>query len=468
MEPKYPSKRYLHFDNITAYNKKVEKYVIDFEKNPKHSFLPLLYNELIYEKYNNSAEENKIRNVKIVPVKEKIRPIMYASHVDNFIYKHYGIEINDLYNSSIKNSAVDDSVIAYRKSANGKSNIHHSAEIINYIKSHDNCLIYIGDYSDFFGTINHNYLKDMINKLYKDRMPLHQFKIFKSLTKYSYINKEDVNSIVGEDKILRKKEKRSYFNSFKEFRDFKKKEKLYEGKKEKVLKTNFKDHGIPQGTAISAIYSNIYMTEIDTKITEIVSQYKGLYRRYSDDFIVILPNIDKSNLEYVKKSISNMINEAKLILHPNKTVTIQYLNGKLIDNDDNKIVLDYLGFVFDGETVKMREKSIYKYYRSAYKLIKKGEVVSIRKGFIGKKARLTYKRKLYQKYHAFGERTDRKYKYKKREFGTFITYAYRSQQVFDEISPYTLNLMKKQIDNHQKYIKRKIIKTQYKLRNFNP
>jgi len=108
----------------------------------------------------------------------------------------------------------------------------------------------------------------------------------------------------------------------------------------------------------------------------------------------------------------------------------------------------------------MREKSIYNYYRTAYELVKKGVVISKKKGHIFSKKRLTYKRRLYQKYHIFGERTDVKYGYKKRPYGTFITYALKSQKLFDELSPNTNNLMFRQIETHQEKIKKRVFEAE--------
>ena len=48
--------------------------------------------------------------------------------------------------------------------------------------------------------------------------------------------------------------------------------------------------------------------------------------------------------------------------------------------DEKKYRLDYLGFIFDGETVKMRGKSAYKFYRQAEKLISWAHKVKHQKG----------------------------------------------------------------------------------------
>lgn len=58
---KYSTKKYLHFDKITSFNSKVEKYVYEFEKNPTHSFLPLIFNEINIEKFRDLKEILKMK-----------------------------------------------------------------------------------------------------------------------------------------------------------------------------------------------------------------------------------------------------------------------------------------------------------------------------------------------------------------------------------------------------------------------
>lgn len=443
MTYKYSSKPYLHFDRKVSFDEKVEKYVNDYEINRSHNFLPLIYSEVIFERYKktgNNKVEYVIRKGEKVPVVEKKRPIMYASHIDNFIYKHYGLQINELYNKYAKDNGFDDSVLAYRDNKNGKSNIHFAAEIVNYIASNPECYIYVGDYTKFFESLNHNYLKERLSNLYgNEKIPGHQFKIFKSLTKFAFIHKENINMYLGSDKEINKGSNK-YFDSFKEFRAFKKMGSLIENDNGKMLKINNLPYGIPQGTAISAIYSNIYMIEIDKYISKIVGKENGIYRRYSDDFIIILPKVTKQKFEEIKGNVEKeILAKTHLEIHPDKTKLMMF-DGKNIVHWESgeKEKLDYLGFVYDGYSVKMREKSIHKYYRTAYKLISKGEIISRKKRNTGKNSRLTYKRKLYQGYHQLGEQTDYKYKYKKRNYGTFITYANKCQKVFDKLSPITV------------------------------
>lgn len=387
---------------------------------------------------------------------------MYASHLDNYIYKYYGLELNESYNNYLNNNDFDDSSVAYRTNKDGKCNIDFAAEVINFIKNTDSCYVYIGDFTGFFDNLNHKYLKKMILSLYENKsIPKHQYEIFKNITKFSYIDKKDIDFFTNDSNGKYKRGYQKAFKKMSDFRRFKKEistvDSLY-----KVLRQNPDDYGIPQGTAISAIYSNVYMLDADKKIKQIISKNNGMYRRYSDDYIVILPNITENEFLIIKENIEDTLrNEASLTIHPDKTQVMIFDNGKLLDLiTKEETTLDYLGFTFDGEIVKMREKSIYNFYRTAYELINKGVVISKQKGH----ARLTYKRKLYQKYHRFGERTDKIYKYKPRPYGTFISYAYKCQKIFDKISPNTTNRMKKQISNHEKKLEKRIVLANKKLK----
>ncbi|MGA3882051.1 hypothetical protein ACPCYY_19650, partial [Bacillus pumilus] len=61
MVHKYPSKPYLHFDKIASFHKKVENYVLGFKQNPSHSFLPFIFSELTFEKFNDIKDETAMK-----------------------------------------------------------------------------------------------------------------------------------------------------------------------------------------------------------------------------------------------------------------------------------------------------------------------------------------------------------------------------------------------------------------------
>ena len=97
-------------------------------------------------------------------------------------------------------------------------------------------------------------------------------------------------------------------------------------------------NGIPQGNAVSAVLSNLYLMELDETCKD-----KGLQLiRYADDMIFILDSEDRAY--EILDSIENYLkNERKLSIHPLEA------NGKTaIFVLPQKPSLTYLGVVFDG------------------------------------------------------------------------------------------------------------------------
>lgn len=86
----------------------------------------------------------------------------------------------------------------------------------------------------------------------------------------------------------------------------------------------------------------------------------------------------------------------------------------------------------------MRGKSVYKFYRKAYRLIDKAKAVKRRK----KLTTIPYKRKLYSLYTDDGTHGN--------GYGNFISYAKRAQRIFDKVSLLTGNRMENQLKNRKK------------------
>ena len=121
MKNKYPSKRYLHIDHILSYTEEVEGYVENPKKISQHGFLPFLKFTKNYSKFLGYKEKKLIK-------KPKTRTIMFASHMDSFIYSYYGDIISRDYNTWALSHGVDECSIAYRNNKKGKSNIQFAAE----------------------------------------------------------------------------------------------------------------------------------------------------------------------------------------------------------------------------------------------------------------------------------------------------------------------------------------------------
>lgn len=430
-EKKYKTKRYLHFDHRIKISN-AESYVTDPNKVSVHSFLPLIHYSISFKKFNTANYKSKIDFLD-----SKERDIKYSGHLDNHIYKYYSEIIQtDFYNKWCIDNRLDDCILAYRNNKSGKSNIDFAAEVISIITKEDSYIL-VGDFTKYFDQINHLKLKTYIKQVLGiDRLSSDWFNVFNSVTKYGYFEKELLDEIIGTESELKDKGKKSYFNKLSEFRKFKKEFKT-------DLKSNKNGEGIPQGIAISATFANIYALRFDIELFSIAEKYNGIYRRYSDDFIIVVPkNNMKSEEEFleIERKIRFIAQQEKIEIQESKTNIFEYSHNR-INNlaEHGKNHLDYLGFVFDGKTVKMRGKGPHKFYRKTKKLILKAQMTQKRK----KLNKIPYRKSLYNLYTDLGINEN---------FGNYITYAKKSQKVFDSISPNTNNLMMNQIKNRKKFI----------------
>lgn len=428
---KYYNKKYAHFDIRKNY-KDYKSYIEDPKRIKSHGFYPFLKYNINFIKYGskdiNGAEKEK---------KTKKRKIMYAAHIDRYIYKFYSDKLNDLYNKKAIEYKIDDVSIAYRNNKQGKSSIHFSKEVIDFISNEEECYIIVGDFEKFFDNINHEYLKKRLKDLLNcDRLPSDQFAIYKNITKYSYI---DVKAVEIHLEKNREKLNKKYIDSklftTTEFKEIKR----------RYLKRNKEVFGIPQGASISSVYANVYMMEFDRNINEYVSKYNGMYRRYCDDFIMLIPK-DINDCNIHKTFILNEVKKIpNLALSEEKTHQYIYKNKELSFGKKDNMILDYLGFEFDGVNVKLREKSVTKFY---YRLHRKINVANKRTMENNKNS---LRRSLYKNYSHLGMKPNKKH------IGNFITYANKSQKIFDE-NPNIKNNMNKQVKKHWKIINKGLIK----------
>lgn len=382
-----------------------------------HSFYPFIHFQIKYKKYQKINKEVKIKE----------RQLYSAAYIDKAIYKYYGDILNNKYNNYIKNEGFDEVSIAYRNCKNDKCNIHYAKEVFEFIVNCKSTYVFVGDFSDFFDGLDHKYLKEQIRKVNLGQ-PLSdgEYAVYKNITKFSYIDSKDIEKfkdVPFKDMCQLNK----YFDT-KEFKTFK---KIY-------LKTNENDYGVPQGACISSIYANIYMIEFDKILKEYVKKNKGIYRRYSDDIIIAIP-MSKNSTKYLE--IRDFVFNTKdkipnLKLNEDKTSEYFYSNGKITDLNDKEKSVNYLGFSYDGEYVRIREKSLFKYYCRAYKKIKRIKTFKNKRSFnAGKKA-------LYRSYTHLGSRPN---VYKK--YGNFLTYAYKAEKIFNE-SKVLKNNIRNQIKKH--------------------
>jgi hypothetical protein len=195
-------------------------------------------------------------------------------------------------------------------------------------------------------------------------------------------------------------------------------------KRRELIQKNTSVHGIPQGSSISAVLSNIYMMEFDAACDRLLKTYNGLYMRYSDDSIFIFPNTSptqaKSLYDVILKIVKRIPN---LTLSPQKTKIFYFRENKIenlgaeIGNENKKTYIDYLGFTFDGQHVQIRGKTISKYY---YRVYKKIDTIK-RHNADPTRAKKDGTRNLYEIYSIKGTRTSNR---------RFLNYIQRCERIW--------------------------------------
>lgn len=410
LRKKSPDKHYIHLDK----KKKFQNYE-PLINNPhfveRHGFYPFVHFDITFKKYIFN------KNTKKKELKKKVRPIKYAAHIDRFIYQKYAGVTNEQYDIFAKRHGIHRASIAYRKSLKGKNNIHFAKEVFEFIAKQDHAYIFLGDFTSFFDNLDHAYLKEQLMEVFDTtQLSNDHYAIFKNISKYSYINLSDIES----EKELKLKQmneqKLMKFFTTEEFHTFKRKN----------LKKNIAPFGIPQGSPISAVYANVYMTQFDKQMNDYATSRKGMYRRYSDDFIVVLPI---GNSEEHKKhaawitQLSDSI--PRLDLQAEKTKHFLFnkeMDSRLVTVTGKSVMMNYLGFRLDGRTVTIRDKSLFKYYSRAYRKARTAA------RYKGKKHEKVILRKLLNLYTYIGDQR------KEKDYGNFITYAKKADRLFSSSS----------------------------------
>lgn len=371
----------------------------------------------------------------------KKREIYYAAHIDGWIYRYYAYLINEAYNQRVEKDGINSVAVAYRTNLK-QSNIDFANKAFQYIRNAGSCHVMIGDFTDFFDNLNHTYLKKQLCDLFSvDRLPEDLFAVYKNVTRFSYVELKDLLKLNDlQDTKLGLQE----FNAHSRERALPPEQFR---KNKNIIRTSpHPNCGVPQGSPISAALANVYMLEADRKIHEYVSQFCGFYMRYSDDFIVIIPkNTTDFSGHYEKikdilNSIPNLtLKESKTkVFFVDKTIVHNHTTIHINNANYGKNIIEFLGFSFDGQYVRVRDKTISRYYNRLYRklrtIIKNHGVTPY-----PHKRRISCKN-LYQKYSYKGSRhhLERKAARAKIPFtkddkkGNFLDYIFRSRKKFGD------------------------------------
>lgn len=455
---------YAHFDEKLGLNSTWD-YITNPSQVARHSFFPFIAYEQVF--YKVSKKDGK------VVVKDKIRQICYSAHIDRCIYQYYGYLLNEKYNEYVDREGICEYVVAYRTNLH-KNNIHFAKEAFDFIKKEE-CNVIVGDFKGFFDNLDHKYFKRMLCKvLGVEILSNDWYAVYKNITRYSTWDLIDIlkiNGLITDDDIKAKENAHEealkgrtrkardliahFDDKIKELNGFDITDPKIRSKKLALTKEQFKQHkktylkihkdpfGIPQGSSISAVLSNVYMIDFDKKISRFIKKFNGMYLRYSDDFIVILPKNAAVTFTEVLTYLRGVVVETdRLTLESKKTQIYSYENNEIINitetTDKHKSYVDYLGFIFDGKQVTLRSKTVSKYY---YRMYKKLNHIVKSEGITKKGNKISYT-ELYKTYTQKG----RSGEYDKTKLpnkviikdlnnphksGNFFSYVHKADEIFN-------------------------------------
>jgi len=389
------TKPYAHFDlRVSLSMPSIRKYVMDRTKIVTHSFYPFIHFEKKNSRYGKKGPK-------------KPRELYYCSHLDRSVYQRYAFLLNYQYNIWACENNIDDVAIAYRDSL-GKNNIDFAKDAFDAIRSFPQCFILVGDFTNFFDNLEHQYLKKMMCEvLGVERLPQDYFSVFKNITRFSSWDWKDIVKAAGEN--IAERGVRKKINSKETVLT---KEQFQKNKKD--IKKNISGVGVPQGSPISAVLSNIYMIKFDKDIKRYVTSKGGIYMRYSDDFIIVLPYERDAEIADFTSYIFSYVESMKGLIDLQKEKTSCYTyKDEVIYEGDQPSSINYLGFLFDGKNIRIRPRAITKYY---YRMRRKANTIG-RSNWTSSKGRRISAKELYSIY----SRNDEKQ--------TFIDYARKAKGI---------------------------------------
>lgn len=391
--PWYRHRGYPHFDHPISYQD-AKTLVEDPFQVSRHSFYPFIEFTIETFKVKRTAPAGKLKRI------QKLRPIAYASHVDCHIYSYYSLQLTKIYEQEISKRNLQDCILAFRSL--GKSNVEFAFEAFEVIRRFGDCEVVALDVTGFFDNLDHALLKNAWAELLgQTQLPADHYAVYKSLTKYSAVNLEQLYALLGVS-VNNRDTSPVRLCTAEEFRLKVRGGNLIVGHKLRK--------GIPQGSPISAFLSNLYMLGYDTVMEAFVESVGGHYFRYCDDILLIVPPGFKAKVEALAVS---EIKKLSLDINPTKTDRVDFaVTGRgLVASKP----LQYLGFLFDGQRILLRSASLARYsermragVRLAKATMKKRNAAREQRGDA---PRPLFKKKLHNKYSHLGRRN-------------FVTYGY--------------------------------------------
>lgn len=487
----YQKKGYLHLDHRIWFPddySSIENIIRSNLQiiNPKtqqkefYSFSPFLKILAKTPRYRYQFEEGHY------DLETKIRPLCYSAHRDSLILGYYSFALTKTYEEYIKRHGFDDVVLAYRSDL-GKCNIQFSKEAFDEVKKRKSCSAIALDIKGYFDHIDHEVLLEKWKKILGGKLPEDQYRLFKILTKYSYINQKGLlKKYKGPKKrgdvlpatLMDLIPGTGINDKFKQLNI-----------DQLIVTNNLPDKktgrlcGIPQGSPISALLSNIYLIDFDEDLKNKSIEEGFIYRRYCDDILVICDSekaldimdfiIDKISKEYHLKIQyekvdlidfhKNSKGKIRGFKRPRRTknqvgekdkVTIQKKPALTNATNEEKYYrsLQYLGFEYNGKDILIRPSSLSRFFWKLNYRLQRTVIMSYSPK---SKDDQIFLSQIYERYTHLGGRN-------------FLTYAYKAakKQYQDGSGNWTPGLnspaIRKQLRNHMGILRHELGKKNIK------
>ena len=219
------------------------------------------------------------------------------------------------------------------------------------------------------------------------------------------------------------------------------------------------------------------MIDFDQEIFNIVNSKKAFYQRYSDDLIIVCDQDDES---FFNNLIRDRIAKVKLEIQPRKTNIYRYqrvynvFKGGIVDKNNNIIFnkqLEYLGFEYDGNKVRIKKAGFSKFYRSMKRGFQRGIYFASK---ASNKTNKIFKTRLYKRFTYKGAKRRLIYqcdsssktgfrKTKKYYWGNYISYIEKANKIMKSINGD--DTIKKQSSNFWKNFSKEMKKAQLGINN---
>ena len=272
---------------------------------------------------------------------------------------------------------------------------HRRRERLRQVKVHP-CSVLCFDVTGFFDNLDHTVLKNNLKwTLGVKELPPDWYAVFRHVAKHRWIDKDDIaaHPVFG-SRLL--DPSHGPFATISEVKEA--------GIK---IHKNPNRYGIPQGTPISAVFSNLYMLDFDRALVDACEKAGALYQRYSDDILIVCSSADKAAmLALVQSSLAAL----KLSLSAEKTEIVSFGAGP-------GSTFQYLGFEMSPSGAVVRASSLSRQWRKLKRNIRRAKADGEKAIQEGKATKIFTKR-LRERFSPTGSRN-------------FSSYARRAAEAFE-------------------------------------